>query len=149
MISSTIKLMLSSFFYTADYDIETEDCHVAPLRLHARMYSLADKYCIDSLMGLAKDKYIGALQKNPPVDDYLSSIPEVYVPPATTSVPTWDSQTRWNTLVASVRNTTLLSCICLFAAIQIFVLVGVGRLSTSILILLFPFVSSLSWLGCE
>ena len=60
---STIKLMLS-FFYTADYDIETEDCHVAPLRLHAQMYSLADKYCIDSLMGLAKDKYIDALQKN-------------------------------------------------------------------------------------
>lgn len=80
--SSTIKLMLS-FFYTADYDIETEDCHVAPLRLHAQLYSLADKYCIDSLMGLAKDKYIDALQKNPPVDDYLSSIPEVYVPPAT------------------------------------------------------------------
>jgi hypothetical protein len=48
-----------------------------------QMYSLADKYCIDSLMGLAKDKYIDALRKNPTVDDYLSSIPEVYFPPAT------------------------------------------------------------------
>ena len=80
--SSTIKLMLN-FFYTADYDVDTEDCKVAHLKLHAQMYSLADKYCIDSLMELAKDKYVEELRKNPTVDDYLSSIPEVYVPPAT------------------------------------------------------------------
>jgi hypothetical protein len=45
------------------------------------MYSLGDKYCISSLMELAADKYRDALRKTPDMDDYLSSISEVYLPP--------------------------------------------------------------------
>ena len=68
------------FLYTSDYDIETEDFHGTPLSLHAQMYSLADRYCIDSLLALAADKYEDSLQKNLMVGDYLSSISEVYTP---------------------------------------------------------------------
>ena len=71
-----------NFLYTGDYDIPTEDT-VTPLKLHAEMYSLADKYCIDSLMTMAAEKYRKAIQRKPSVDDYILSIPAVYTPPAT------------------------------------------------------------------
>lgn len=80
-----INLMLI-FLYTADYEIETEDRRLTPLQLHAQMYSLADKYSIGSLMELAVYKYRDALEHSPDMDDYLSSISHVYVPPASNNV---------------------------------------------------------------
>jgi hypothetical protein len=55
------------FLYTGDYDISAENA-VTTLNLLVEIYSLADKYCIDTPMT---------------PDDYISSIPAGYTPPAT------------------------------------------------------------------
>lgn len=76
-----------NFLYTSDYEIEAEDSHGtnSPLNLHARLYTIADKYGIDSLLALVAEKYRDLLRQNPGVEDYLASISQVYTPPATSN----------------------------------------------------------------
>lgn len=74
----TVNLMLA-FLYKADYNYDSENSEITPLHLHAQMYSLADKYQIPALMHLAKGKYIDVLRTEPGLEDYLRSVPEVYV----------------------------------------------------------------------
>ncbi len=66
-----------NFLYTGEYGNDTE---IPPLQLHAQMYSLADKYQIQSLTPLAIQKYRQILQTAPKLDDYLLSIPVLYAP---------------------------------------------------------------------
>lgn len=74
-----------TFLYTGDYDYSSlEKPAVMPLMLHAKMYTLADKYQIPTLMRHAEYRYKQVLGCSPGLEDYFLSIPDVYAPPAST-----------------------------------------------------------------
>jgi hypothetical protein len=76
-----VNLMLT-FLYTGDYDYSSlEQPNVMPLMLQAKIYTLADKYWIPTLMRLAENKYKRVLATNSSLEDYFLSIPEVYILP--------------------------------------------------------------------
>lgn len=71
------------FLYSGDYNIGNKDSDITPLKLHAQMHALGDKYLIEPLMNLARTKY-GAIVVNDElsVSDFLSSVPEIYALPS-------------------------------------------------------------------
>lgn len=56
----------------------SDDEELSALRIHARMFALADMYQVDGLQKLAVAKYGKAMNKNPRIEDILESIPDVY-----------------------------------------------------------------------
>lgn len=75
------------FFYTGDYKDEdgghgepecSGDGGLSPLRIHARMFALADMYQVDDLMTLAVGKYVKALKQGAGPTELLEPIPDVY-----------------------------------------------------------------------
>jgi len=68
-----------NFLYSGDYHSDVEAVNVLPLLLHAQMLKLGDKYQIPSLVICAQRKYSNAVQEEPKHNDYLSSIPELYM----------------------------------------------------------------------
>lgn len=72
------------YFYRGDYHAaeatqvdEQGGVDVSALQLHARIFALADKYAVDSLMHLSAAKYSNRL-KHSTILDFLQSIPDVY-----------------------------------------------------------------------
>lgn len=88
------------FLYTGDYNITREELSAAKkskLGIHAQVYSMGDKYNIEALLGVAREKYAACLRYGPSpesglrddihtVTEYLASIPEVYLPRASDSL---------------------------------------------------------------
>lgn len=54
-LSRILVEKLVSFFYTADYNdsLDSSDANLSVLQLHARMFALAEQYCIDDLRSLS------------------------------------------------------------------------------------------------
>jgi hypothetical protein len=69
------------YFNNGDYDVsaapEIEEQNISALQFHARMFSLADKYAVDSLISLSAAKYLDRLRDSEIVE-FLGSIPAVY-----------------------------------------------------------------------
>ncbi|OBT61034.1 hypothetical protein VE03_09604 [Pseudogymnoascus sp. 23342-1-I1] len=96
-----VNLMVD-FLYTGDYvaDIDADEPHratrsnpdhpstIGKLRTHAQLYCLADKYDIKALLEVARLKYQGCLQSGNVFNEFLSSIPEVYLPQASKTLRT-------------------------------------------------------------
>lgn len=92
--SLAVVRRMVDYFYTGDYGdpivpTQTPDqCPVKPessneeelppLRLHARMFALADMYQVDHLQTLAVNKYGKAVDRTSSFQDLLDSIPDVY-----------------------------------------------------------------------
>ncbi|GAB1320967.1 BTB domain-containing protein [Madurella fahalii] len=84
------------YFYTGDYEdcsrseqaptekkpenngSSSEEDGLTPLRLHAKMFALADMYQVDHLQSLAVSKYGKELGWGAKIQDILDSIPDVY-----------------------------------------------------------------------
>ncbi|KAJ9412314.1 hypothetical protein FOXG_15094 [Fusarium oxysporum f. sp. lycopersici 4287] len=69
------------YFNNGDYDVsaapEIEEQNISALQFHARMFSLADKYAVDSLISLSAAKYLDRLRDSEIVE-FLGSIPAAY-----------------------------------------------------------------------
>jgi len=74
-----VQLMLS-FFYTTDYEMDFKEAPGRILQMHVQTFTLADKYDVPALMSLAKQNYEELLM-TASFQDYLGSIPDVYVLP--------------------------------------------------------------------
>jgi hypothetical protein len=75
------------FFYSMDYDeVIPVDADVSVLQLHARMFSLADKFEIPDLLSVAANKYSVRCLSSWEPSEFLSSIRDVYdgTPPSIT-----------------------------------------------------------------
>ncbi|KAJ5159932.1 uncharacterized protein N7482_006936 [Penicillium canariense] len=82
---------LLSFFYTENYSdtirtYETEPpSSCSALQLHARVFVLADKYIVKSLLALCVEKYQRRLQFLSDPIEFIESISEVYALPPTST----------------------------------------------------------------
>jgi hypothetical protein len=69
------------YFYNGDYDVAVtsviEEQTISALRIHARMFALADKYAVDVLLSLSAAKYSDRLIDSE-ILEFLGSIPDVY-----------------------------------------------------------------------
>lgn len=69
------------YFYSGDYDVaatsEIQEQNISALRIHARMFALADKYAVDALLSLSAAKYSDRLRDSE-ILEFLGSIPDVY-----------------------------------------------------------------------
>lgn len=70
------------FLYTGDYasisEKDREHVDLSPLKFHARVFALADKYDVKFLCDLAANKYYFRLRDNFDYVEFLDSIPDVY-----------------------------------------------------------------------
>lgn len=74
---------MMDYLYTDDYDIDDQVLPAgspSKLIIHARMYSLGDKYDMGGLCQVAACQYETVLQDEATIEEYLASIPEVYLP---------------------------------------------------------------------
>ena len=74
---------MMDYLYTDDYDIDDQVLPAgspSKLIIHARMYSLWDKYDMGGLCQVAACQYETVLQDEATIEEYLASIPEVYLP---------------------------------------------------------------------
>lgn len=72
------------YFYTGQYNepiTETKDLH-PQLQAQVLTHNLAEKYDVQTLMGLAANEFASTLTKGPTPEEYLSVISEVYTIPS-------------------------------------------------------------------
>ncbi|CEJ55684.1 hypothetical protein PMG11_01929 [Penicillium brasilianum] len=87
----TGNFKLVSFFYTENYSDKVQAPETDPpflcsaLQLHARVFVLADKYVVNSLLALCVEKYQRRLQSLSDPIEFIESIPEVYALPLTST----------------------------------------------------------------
>ncbi|KAK1752627.1 hypothetical protein QBC47DRAFT_404950 [Echria macrotheca] len=61
---------------------ELTDDDLPPLRLHAKMFALAEMYGVGPLKDLAMKKYMSVVLKGVPIQDIIDSVPDIYGPTA-------------------------------------------------------------------
>lgn len=89
--SKLIVGKLVSFFYTEKYSDGIQTFETEPpspcsgLQIHARVFVLADKYVVNSLLPLCAEKYQRRLRSLRDHIEFIESIPEVYVLPHTST----------------------------------------------------------------
>ncbi|KAK0113072.1 hypothetical protein ONS95_014778 [Cadophora gregata] len=81
-----VEIMLK-YFYTGKYNEPINESKELHLQLQAQVltYTLADKYDIPTLMGLAEKRFKSTLDQGPTPEEYLSVVSDVYTVPTPTN----------------------------------------------------------------
>ena len=82
--SKSIVEKMLDFVYTGDYTeffcqpTNNQPPSISALKLHARLFALADRYSISALCDVAADKYMSRFKHHFDPLEYLQSIPDIY-----------------------------------------------------------------------